>query len=54
MLNTLANKLIRPDNMAIVIVGEQATIREELEALGMPIKNLDEDGFEILDSPETE
>jgi zinc protease len=49
-LNTLANKLIHPENMAIVIVGDEATIREELEALGMPIKNLDEDGFEIEES----
>jgi len=47
VLNALANKLIEPENMAIVIVGDEATIREELEALGMPIKKLDEDGFEI-------
>ena len=46
-LNTLANKLIQPENMAIVIVGDEAAIREELEALQMPIKMLDEDGFEI-------
>ncbi len=47
VLNSLANSLIEPDNMAIVIVGDEASIREELEALGMPIKKLDEDGFEI-------
>jgi len=47
VLNALANKLIQPENMAIVVVGDAATIREELEALGMPIKKLDEDGFEI-------
>ncbi len=47
VLNTLANKLIQPENTAIVVVGDAATIREELEALGMPIKMLDEDGFEI-------
>ena len=47
VLNTLAGELIQPENMAIVIVGDEATIREELEALGMPIKKLDEDGFEI-------
>jgi zinc protease len=47
VLNALANQLIQPENMAIVIVGDEATIREELEGLGMPIKNLDEDGFEI-------
>jgi zinc protease len=46
-LNALASKLIQPDNMAIVIVGDEALLREELEALGMPIKHLDEDGFEI-------
>jgi zinc protease len=46
-LNVLANKLIQPDKMAIVVVGDEATIREELEGLGMPIKKLDEDGFEI-------
>jgi zinc protease len=47
VLNTLAQQLIQPEDMAIVIVGDEATIREELEALGMPIINLDEDGFEI-------
>ena len=47
VLNSLAGELIQPENMAIVIVGDEATIREELEALGMPIKKLDEDGFEI-------
>ncbi len=46
-LNALSSKLITPENMAIVVVGDEATIREELETLGMPIKNLDEDGFEI-------
>ncbi|MCP4047073.1 MAG: insulinase family protein [Gammaproteobacteria bacterium] len=47
VLNTLANKLIQPENMAIVVVGDEVTIREELEGLGIPIKKLDEDGFEI-------
>lgn len=47
VLNALANQLIQPENMTVVIVGDEATIREELEGLGMPIKNLDEDGFEI-------
>ncbi len=46
-LNTLANKLIQPENMAIVVVGDEASIREELEALEMPIRKLDEDGFPI-------
>ncbi len=47
VLNKLSNRLIQPDDMAIVIVGDEATLRGELEALGMPIKQLDEDGFEI-------
>jgi zinc protease len=47
VLNALSKKLIQPENMAIVVVGDEATIRKELEELGMPIKKLDEDGFEI-------
>ncbi|MGA9573784.1 MAG: hypothetical protein WBS20_07555, partial [Lysobacterales bacterium] len=46
-LNALAHKLIHPDNMAIVVVGDEAAVSADLEALGMPIKHLDEDGFEI-------
>jgi zinc protease len=48
-LNGLAARLIRPDAMAVVVVGDQATIRPVLEALGMPITELDEDGFVIGD-----
>ncbi|MGM0658522.1 MAG: M16 family metallopeptidase [Pseudomonadota bacterium] len=44
-LNQVASSHIDPDNMAIVVVGDEATIREELEALGMPIVELNEDGF---------
>lgn len=46
-LNELAGRLIQPGNMAIVVVGDEAAIRPELEALGMPITVLDEDGFEV-------
>ncbi len=46
-LNALASKLIKPNNMAIVVVGDEAAIRPELEALGMPITVLDEEGFEV-------
>jgi zinc protease len=46
-LNSLTNQLLQPDNMAIVVVGDEATIREELEGLGITIESLDEDGFEI-------
>ncbi|MDT8409031.1 MAG: pitrilysin family protein [Wenzhouxiangellaceae bacterium] len=44
-LNELAARLIDRDNMAIVVVGDAAGIRQELEALQMPIIELDEDGF---------
>ena len=47
VLNTLTNRLIQPDDMAIVVVGDETALRGELEELGMPIKQLDEDGFEI-------
>ena len=46
-LNVLAAKLIQPNNMAIVVVGDEAIIRPALEALGMPITVLDEEGFEV-------
>jgi zinc protease len=46
-LNTLASELIDPDNMAIVVVGDEASIRGELEALGVPLRELDEDGFPV-------
>ncbi|MEE8496254.1 MAG: pitrilysin family protein [Xanthomonadales bacterium] len=46
-LNELAGRLIQPGNMAIVVVGDETAIRPELEALGMSITVLDEDGFEV-------
>lgn len=46
-LNEVASRLIDPDNMAIVVVGDEASIRPELEALDMPIVELDEDGFRL-------
>lgn len=46
-LNELSKKLIHPDDMAIVVVGDAAAIKPELEALGIPIKMLNEDGEEL-------
>jgi len=46
-LNALASRLIDPQNLAIVVVGDVAEIRPQLDALGLPIRLLDEDGFEI-------
>ena len=47
-LNELAGRLIDPDNIAIVIVGDAPAIRPQLEELGIPIRMLDEDGLEIV------
>jgi zinc protease len=47
-LNKLALKLIDPDNLAIVVVGDSETIRPELEQLEMPVILLNEDG-ELID-----
>jgi len=48
LLNQLADRLIDPENMAIIVVGDAPAIRPELESLGMPIVLLDEDGNEIV------
>ena len=44
MLNALAARLIEPDKLAIVVVGDSGAIRGQLEQLGLAIKLLDEDG----------
>jgi zinc protease len=46
-LNALAHRLIDPENMAIVVVGDNAAIRPQLEALDTTIRTLDEDGLEV-------
>jgi len=46
-LNELAGRLLDPHNLAIVVVGDLGEIRPQLEELDLPIKLLDEDGFEI-------
>jgi zinc protease len=48
-LNELAARLIDHENMAIVVVGDLPAIRPELEKLGMPIRILDENGYETRD-----
>jgi zinc protease len=50
-LDELAARLIQPGNMAIVVVGDEAAIRPELEALEIPITVLDEDGREVGAEP---
>jgi zinc protease len=48
-LNALAGRLIDAGNMAIIVVGDIPEIRPQLEALGMPVKMLDEEGLEVPD-----
>ncbi|RPH96402.1 MAG: insulinase family protein [Lysobacterales bacterium] len=43
-LNALAGRLIDVDNLAIVVVGDVAEIRPQIEALGLSVQLLDEDG----------
>ncbi|WP_295802048.1 pitrilysin family protein [uncultured Microbulbifer sp.] len=51
-LNKVFTDLLEPKDMAIVVVGDAASIRKDLEALDMPIVELDEDGYVI--EPEKE
>jgi len=46
-LNALAGRLLDPHNLAIVVVGDLDEIRPQLDALGLPTRLLDQDGFEI-------
>lgn len=46
-LNQVYTEMLEPENTAFVVVGDAVEIRAELEALGMPIVELDEDGYPI-------
>ncbi|NNK37160.1 MAG: insulinase family protein, partial [Xanthomonadales bacterium] len=46
-LNALAGRMLDPENMAIVVVGDVPSIRPPLEALGIPIRLLDAEGNAI-------
>ena len=48
-LNQLAAKLLQPENVAIIVVGDVATLRPELEQLHWPIKILDVDANEVVE-----
>lgn len=43
-LNELATKLIDPDNLAIIVVGDLEAIRPQIEQLEMPVRMLDKEG----------
>ncbi len=48
-LNSLAGELLQPDNVAIIVVGDAASLRPQLEELGWPITVLDSEGFEVAE-----
>jgi zinc protease len=49
-LNQIIGDVLDPENLNIVVVGDEDAVREELEALGYPIVELDDDGYVIEDS----
>ena len=51
-LNQLAGRLLRPDEVAIVVAGDAATVLPQLKTLELPVFRMDEDGFRILDQIE--
>jgi len=49
-LNALAARLLKPEQVAIVVAADAATVKPQLESLGLPIKIMDEDGFRVVES----
>ena len=43
-LNSVIQRLLDPDNLSIIVVGDKETIADELEALGMPVVEMDANG----------
>ena len=48
-LNELANRLLQPENVTIVVVGDAAALKPQLERLGIPVTFLNEEGFELAE-----
>ncbi|HLF32237.1 MAG TPA: pitrilysin family protein [Xanthomonadales bacterium] len=48
-LNELAGRLLQPDQATIVVVGDAAKLRPQLEQLGVPVKLLNAEGFELTE-----
>ncbi len=51
-LNLVASRMLKPKQAAIVVAADIATVRPQLEALGIPIKLMDEDGFAVVEDAE--
>jgi len=51
-LNQVAARMLKPDQVAIVVAADAATVRPQLETLGFPIRLMDQDGFKLMDTEE--
>lgn len=49
-LNEIATRLLKPGHVAIVVAADAATVKPQLEALDIPIKMMDQDGFVVVAS----
>jgi len=50
-LNQIMSETLEPENLNIVVVGDEASIRADLEGLGIEIVELDEDGYVKEEAP---
>jgi zinc protease len=53
-LNQVAAQTLKPKQLAIIVAADVATVKPQLETLGMPIRLMDEDGFRVVDTEETD
>ncbi len=51
-LNRVAAEQLKPDQVAIIVAADLATVKPQLEELGMPIRIMDEDGFRVVATEE--
>jgi zinc protease len=49
-LNEVAGKMLKPKQVAIIVAADAASVKPQLEALGMPIRMMDQDGFRVVDT----
>jgi zinc protease len=52
-LNQVAAQMLKPEQLAIIVAADVATVQPQLETLGIPIRLMDEDGFRVVETEET-
>ncbi|HKX56740.1 MAG TPA: pitrilysin family protein, partial [Xanthomonadales bacterium] len=52
-LNQVAAKMLKPQQLAIIVAADAATVKPQLETLGIPIRMMDEDGFRVVATEDT-